>query len=333
MAHETEFGLKVTSRDASPSAITSVVCRFCVAFGREEKVGQKRKTIATKKYFKAPFRPVLYRQHHESQHPSKWLSYSEASDATKASFFDVVPVGNQLTSHFEGSDGQLYFTIDPEIVDVLISEVFFNPEDGEESVARATSVFKRQDGTAAYCVQIKQIKMFRLVINYVGFGASFSMVSRQVAAAREELKLGYLSGCNETKVSAFVRVALAANMQTLKSLLAGCWVFSIAFDSATVGSTPLFDIRVRFAVKGCLFCFHLIAMPLIGRHTGPNMFDAFVKVADVVMPHWRNTLFSVSSDGARNMTGRDRGIVSRIGEAISPNHTLLRTWCGLERKT
>ena len=58
------------------------------------------------------------------------------------------------------------------------------------------------------------------------------------------------------------------------------------------------------------------------------MFDAFVKVVDVVIPHWRDTLFSVSSDGARNMTGRDRGIVSLIAKAISPDRTLLRTWCG-----
>ena len=203
MAHEAEFGVKVTSRDASTLAVTSVVCRFCVAFGREEKVGLKRKNFATKKCFKAPFRPVLYCQHHESQHPSMWLSYSEASDSAKATLFEVVPVGDQLTSHFEGSDGQLYFTIDPEIVDVLISEVFFDPEDGQESVARATAVFKEQYGAATYCVQIKQIKMFRLVIHYVSFGASFRLVSRQVAAAREELKLGYLSGCNETKVSTF----------------------------------------------------------------------------------------------------------------------------------
>ena len=102
------------------------------------------------------------------------------------------------------TDDQLCFTIDPKIVDVLISEVFFDPEDGQESVARTTAVFKGQYGAAAYCVQIKQINMFRLVTHYVNFGASFFLVSRQVAAAREELKLGYLSGCNKTKVSAFV---------------------------------------------------------------------------------------------------------------------------------
>ena len=131
--------------------------------------------------------------------------------------------------------------------------MFFDLEDGQELVACATAVFKGQDGAAAYCVQINQIKMFRLVIHYVSFGASFCLVLRQVAAACEELKLGYLSGCNETKVSTFVQVALATNMQTLKSLLAGYWAFSLEFKSATVESTSLFNIRVQFAVKGRLF--------------------------------------------------------------------------------
>ena len=156
----------------------------------------------------------------------------------------MVPVGNQLSSYFGGSGGQLYFTIDPEIIDVLISDVFFEPKDGKDSVMRATAVFKGKYGATAYCLQINHIKMFRLVIHYISFGASFRLVSRQVAAAREELKLEYLSGCNKTTVSTFFQVALAANMQTLNSLLDGCWSFSLAFDSATVESTSLFNIRV-----------------------------------------------------------------------------------------
>ena len=69
-------------------------------------------------------------------------------------------------------------------------------------------------------------------------------------------------------------------------------------------------------------------MPLVSQHTGQKVFDAFVEVADVVMPHGRNTLFSVSWDGARNMTGLDRGIVSLIGKFVSPDRNLLRMWCG-----
>lgn len=99
-------------------------------------------------------------------------------------------------------------------------------------------------------MHINQTKLFHLVIEYVGLGASFRLVSRQVTAAREQLSLGYLGGCNEPKVSFFVRVALAANMQKMEELLADCWSFSIAFDSAMVECSSLFDIRACFVVRG-----------------------------------------------------------------------------------
>ena len=101
-------------------------------------MGQKRNSIATKKYFKSPFGMVMYRQHHKS----KWWLSSETSVAAKAKFFDVVPVINQMLSHFEGSDGQLYYTIDTNNTGGLISDVLFDPKDGKESLAHATSVFK-----------------------------------------------------------------------------------------------------------------------------------------------------------------------------------------------
>ena len=58
------------------------------------------------------------------------------------------------------------------------------------------------------------------------------------------------------------------------------------------------------------------------------MFNVFVKVADIVMPHWRDTIFSVSLDGAQNMTSLVWGIVSFIGKPISPDCTLIWAWCG-----
>ena len=83
-------------------------------------------------------------------------------------------------------------------------------------------------------VHIKQTKLFKLVIEYVALGASFHLASCQVAAAQEQLGLGYLGGCNEANVSSFIRVALTANMQKFKELMADCWAFSVAFDSAKV---------------------------------------------------------------------------------------------------
>ena len=213
----------------------------------------------------------------------------------------------------------------------IISDLFFDPKDGEEKLKSATRIFTRPadaDEDNCYAVHIKQTKLFKLVIEYVALGASFRLASRQVAAAREQLGLGYLGGCNEAKVSSFVRVALAANMQKFKELLANCWAFSVMFDSATVEGSSLFDIWIRFAFKGRLFCFHLLSLPMTGRHTGQNMYNLFEKVMDVVVRCWKDTLLSASLDGVRNMTGHARGIVSLISRNISPDRTLLRTWCG-----
>eukprot|EP00957_Ditylum_brightwellii_P182541 13905417-Ditylum_brightwellii.AAC.1 len=49
---------------------------------------------------------------------------------------------------------------------------------------------------------------------------------------------------------------------------------------------------------------------------------------DAVVRCWKDTLLSASSDGARNMTGHARGIVSLIARIISPDQMLLRMWCG-----
>lgn len=192
-------------------------------------------------------------------------------------------------------------------------------------------IFTWPDGAEegdCYVVHIKQTKLFNLVIEYVGLSASFRLVSPQVSAAREQLNLGYLGGFNESKVSSFIRVSLAANMQKLKELLADCWAFSVTLYSATVETSSLFHIRARFVVKGHLFCFQLPFLSMFGRQTGQNMYDLFEKVMDVVVPNWRDKFLSVSSDGASNMTGRARRVFCLMASNLSPGRQLLRTWCG-----
>ena len=68
--------------------------------------------------------------------------------------------------------------------------MLFDPKDGKESLAHAMSVFKGGNVTVAYCLHINHIKIFWIVIHYISFGSSFRFVLMQVAAAREESKLG-----------------------------------------------------------------------------------------------------------------------------------------------
>ncbi len=42
------YGLKVAYHDPKSLKATSLQCRFCIAFGREEKVGSKRKAAVSR---------------------------------------------------------------------------------------------------------------------------------------------------------------------------------------------------------------------------------------------------------------------------------------------
>ena len=301
------------------------MCQFCRHFSREDKVGQKRKPTTVTKSFNKPFRPNnAYAQHLEGQHPAKWAEYQLLLDTEKAVFFAGPPAVNTLHAHFVGAGDHLFFDIDVPIVDIIIRKLLFDPDAEDETVDRALSVFvpMRGDDEAVthYRTHIKNLKLFKLVIGQVSLGSSFRLASRQITCVREALSLGYLSGCNEAMVSRFVRVAAGACLQKISELLNRTWAFSVAFDSATVESTSYFDVRVRLTVNTKVHCFHLFCLPLYGSHTGELMFGVFKDAMDAVCPRWEHTLLSTCSDGARNMLGRVRGIVSRF--CSSPNNTV-----------
>jgi hypothetical protein len=130
--HEEKFGLKITARDPESGLVSSCVCRFCIVFGREEKVGAKRKATSRAKHFDC-FRTDNYLQHLQQQHPLKWAAYEELlSSAERDVFFKAVPVPfvNSLEAHFE-RDGPLYFTVNESIVKDIIGGLLFHPDDME----------------------------------------------------------------------------------------------------------------------------------------------------------------------------------------------------------
>lgn len=109
-AHKLRFGLKVTGVNPDTKEVTSCACRFCLAFGREAKVGAKRKPTERVKYFER-FRTDNYVQHLKLEHPQKWAEYQQLnSDQDKEAFFlEVqVPFVNTIESHFE-KHGSLFF--------------------------------------------------------------------------------------------------------------------------------------------------------------------------------------------------------------------------------
>ena len=136
---------------------------------------------------------------------------------------------------------------------------------------------------------------------------------------------------NRRKVSSFLRVMCASNLQMLRDILAGCWAFSLALDGATHQSTSYLDIRVCFCANGDIHNCHLLALPMTERHTGEAMFGMLVKVMDVIRPGWKHSLVGVATDGARNMTGQHVGLLTFLDGATGPG--FIRVWCGAHQLT
>ena len=127
-----------------------------------------------------------------------------------------------------------------------------------------------------------------------------------------------------------MRVACAANLQKISVLLKDSWAFSIAIDSATHHSISYLDLRFRIFSKkhSDVFHFHGCALPMHDRHTGEVMFDMLCMFLNVLCPNWQVSMLGVASDGARNMTGRAAGVVTRLQNYMQANCPLLRVWCG-----
>jgi branched-subunit amino acid transport protein len=63
-------------------------------------------------------------------------------------------------------------------------------------------------------------------------------------------------------------------------------------------------------------------------HTGEVMFTMVDSFLSILCPDWKIRLLGVTSDGARNMTGRVAGVVARLDNAMHDACQLTRIWCG-----
>ncbi len=73
--NDVRYGLKVAHRDPKSSKVIGLQCRFCIAFGREEKVGSKRKAATTVQGWSHPFRYDNIENHLRNQHSGQWAVY------------------------------------------------------------------------------------------------------------------------------------------------------------------------------------------------------------------------------------------------------------------
>jgi hypothetical protein len=341
--HCNEFGLKITSRDAGSSQVASVICMFCTTFGRDVNVGAKRKRTDKPKYWqKGSFRTDNYSSHMFSQHTEKWEEYRtlETTEARTAFFVSTdVPFVSTLHAHGVCGARQLRFLLNKRIVETVIGDMFFHPDDVDGvTQRRALSIFKMlsddeveepAEGRDQYVAEIKTVKRFTLAVKLIALGDSFRSVSRQLNVIREESGIADYGGSSDVTISNYVRIVCAVSLQKLAELMEKVWACSMGFDCSTHHENSYMDIRVRVFFEGRLRNYHVVALPMFERHTGKYMTELIAKLFDAVFTDWRISMIGLSTDGDRTMTGRIRGVVTRIEQMLGPG--VVRVWCGLHQ--
>jgi hypothetical protein len=138
--NDVRYDLRVAYRDPKSLKVTGLQCRFCIAFGREEKVGSKRKAATIVQGWSHPFRYDNIENHLHNQHSGQWALYQALeSSSERASFFDDVPVAfkNSIKTHFPslslGAERQIVYNIEKDIVDTIVDDMMFNPKDQNNS--------------------------------------------------------------------------------------------------------------------------------------------------------------------------------------------------------
>ncbi len=136
------YGLKVVHRDPKSLKVTGLQCRFCIAFGWEEKVGSRHKAATTVQGWSHPFRYNNIGNHLRNQHSGQWALYqAHESFSERASFFDDVPVAfkNSIKTHFLSlslsAERQIIYDIEKDIMDTIVGDMMFHAEDQDDNDA------------------------------------------------------------------------------------------------------------------------------------------------------------------------------------------------------
>ena len=87
------------------------------------------------KYF-CSFRVQYYKQHLCNQHQEEWTQYQSLSNEEKNFFDNRQVVAKTLHAHIDIGQDRYIFQINREIVDVIIGELLFDPDDDDVEVSR-----------------------------------------------------------------------------------------------------------------------------------------------------------------------------------------------------
>jgi hypothetical protein len=352
-AHKLTYAVEVVN--TTGDGFITCRCMFCEHIGRDAvEVGptssRKRKSRSTVHYFTAPFTAAKYKSHHMGQHQEAWIEYQAASDKDKKTFFEGhLKVSDTLHRYMDLASNKMTFKVKASIVDVIIKEMFFRNDsmidfddgdsDDEGAAAKKAAKIAQQkvntmklfvqsdDDSMWYTVTITHVMRFELAMDFVAIGMSFRQVAKAIEHAKIRTSTAQLTGVNDFIVSQYVRVLVGTSLQHIADLLDhdSVWAISLAGDGSTHRGQSFFDMRVRVCFGRKLFNLHLVAIPMFDSHTAENIFNMLVKFLDALYEPWRAKLIGMSSDGENTMTGRHRGLVTRM--VATAENPVLRIWC------
>lgn len=108
---------------------------------------------------------------------------------------------------------------------------------------------------------------------------------------------------------------MSVNLQHIRNLVSDklFWAFSIAFDGASNRGDNYIDVRIILTVKGKIVNLHGLAITIHGSHTGEHIhFTVKEFLQGLLGDMWKDKMISSATDGARNMTGKVAGAVTRF---------------------
>ena len=186
----------------------------------------------------------------------------------------------------------LHILIEQDIVDVIIGDMMFHPEDVDGvSCTRLLTSFvttlhssEKADAKKLswYAINVSNSKQFLLIVQYLAAGLSFCQVNRVLAGTKELLGVGSIGSCYEGIISRYAHFFCAMSLQCIAELLHTCWAFSVSLDMATHMATGYCYVHIRFCHKWAVHNFHLLPIPVHDRKTGEIIFNTYSEAMDAL---------------------------------------------------
>jgi hypothetical protein len=200
---------------------------------------------------------------------------------------------NTLHRYLDLESNSLTFHVSTPIVDVIITNLFFQPDqvfilkdfdnnDDEDDGGAAAAITKKAAAKAKqktlmlklfvkdvanveedeYVVTIKGTMQYELAMDHVSTGMSFRQVAVTMQHTKERCSLSKLGSINDTIVGQYVRAGVVFAIQRIADLCVDelIWAVSLAGDGTNHRDQHFFDLRLHVCYHDVLLNLYLVAI-------------------------------------------------------------------------